>query len=163
MATKPTDAQLVRRVQKGEKGAFDLLVLKYQHKIVMLAACAAFLVGLLLLIRLPASLPIRLALFVPWLIGSIRELSRQSRGVHRIKLIRLEVGGAMVIDRHGRQAPVQIMSGSVVLPRVAWLRLRFADGLICGELLRGNATVCKQWRHLQILWRQGPAAYGGRP
>ncbi|MCH8335493.1 MAG: RNA polymerase sigma factor RpoE [Proteobacteria bacterium] len=36
MATEPTDAQLVRRVQKGEKGAFDLLVLKYQHKIVNL-------------------------------------------------------------------------------------------------------------------------------
>ena len=36
MASEPTDAQLVRRVQKGEKGAFDLLVLKYQHKIVNL-------------------------------------------------------------------------------------------------------------------------------
>jgi len=36
MANEPTDAQLVRRVQKGEKGAFDLLVLKYQHKIVNL-------------------------------------------------------------------------------------------------------------------------------
>ena len=36
MADETTDAQLVRRVQKGEKGAFDLLVLKYQHKIVNL-------------------------------------------------------------------------------------------------------------------------------
>ena len=36
MATEWSDAQLVRRVQKGEKGAFDLLVLKYQHKIVNL-------------------------------------------------------------------------------------------------------------------------------
>lgn len=36
MATEPTDTQLVRRVQKGEKGAFDLLVVKYQHKIVNL-------------------------------------------------------------------------------------------------------------------------------
>ena len=36
MAAEPTDAQLVRRVQKGDKGAFDLLVLKYQHKIVNL-------------------------------------------------------------------------------------------------------------------------------
>jgi RNA polymerase sigma-70 factor (ECF subfamily) len=36
MATKSTDAQLVHRVQKGEKGAFDLLVLKYQHRIVNL-------------------------------------------------------------------------------------------------------------------------------
>ena len=36
MATEFTDAQLVRHVQKGDKGAFDLLVLKYQHKIVNL-------------------------------------------------------------------------------------------------------------------------------
>ncbi|HEY7883791.1 MAG TPA: sigma-70 family RNA polymerase sigma factor, partial [Cellvibrionaceae bacterium] len=28
-----TDQQLVERVQKGDKRAFDLLVLKYQHKI----------------------------------------------------------------------------------------------------------------------------------
>jgi RNA polymerase sigma-70 factor (ECF subfamily) len=30
---KETDQQLVERVQKGDKRAFDLLVLKYQHKI----------------------------------------------------------------------------------------------------------------------------------
>lgn len=36
MPGEVTDAQLVRRVQKGEKGAFDALVLKYQHKIVNL-------------------------------------------------------------------------------------------------------------------------------
>src|SRR5690606_35867636 len=36
MPTESSDAQLVRRVQKGDKGAFDLLVLKYQHKIVNL-------------------------------------------------------------------------------------------------------------------------------
>ncbi len=36
MPAESTDAQLVRRVQKGDKGAFDLLVLKYQHKIVNL-------------------------------------------------------------------------------------------------------------------------------
>ncbi|SDZ87905.1 RNA polymerase sigma factor RpoE [Microbulbifer marinus] len=30
----PSDRQLVERVQKGDKRAFDLLVLKYQHKIV---------------------------------------------------------------------------------------------------------------------------------
>ena len=36
MATEMTDAKLVKRVQKGDKGAFDLLVLKYQHRIVNL-------------------------------------------------------------------------------------------------------------------------------
>jgi len=36
MSNKASDKKLVRRVQKGDKGAFDLLVLKYQHKIVNL-------------------------------------------------------------------------------------------------------------------------------
>lgn len=36
MSGEPTDAELVRRVQKGDKRAFDVLVLKYQHKIVNL-------------------------------------------------------------------------------------------------------------------------------
>ena len=36
MATESTDKELVKRVQKGDKGAFDMLVLKYEHKIVNL-------------------------------------------------------------------------------------------------------------------------------
>ena len=36
MSTQSNDKKLVKRVQKGDKGAFDLLVLKYQHKIVNL-------------------------------------------------------------------------------------------------------------------------------
>jgi RNA polymerase sigma-70 factor (ECF subfamily) len=36
MSTEATDKELVKRVQKGDKGAFDLLVLKYEHKIVNL-------------------------------------------------------------------------------------------------------------------------------
>lgn len=33
MLTQEQDQQLVERVQRGDKRAFDLLVLKYQHKI----------------------------------------------------------------------------------------------------------------------------------
>ncbi len=36
MSNQSSDKKLVERVQKGDKGAFDLLVLKYQHKIVNL-------------------------------------------------------------------------------------------------------------------------------
>ena len=35
-SAKVTDLALVRRVQAGEKAAFDILVLKYQHKIIKL-------------------------------------------------------------------------------------------------------------------------------
>jgi len=36
MSSAESDLALVRRVQRGEKGAFDALVLKYQHKVVKL-------------------------------------------------------------------------------------------------------------------------------
>ncbi len=36
MSNETTDKELVKRVQKGDKGAFDVLVLKYEHKIVNL-------------------------------------------------------------------------------------------------------------------------------
>jgi len=38
MSENFTDRELVERVQKGDKTAFDLLVLKYQHKIIKLVS-----------------------------------------------------------------------------------------------------------------------------
>jgi RNA polymerase sigma-70 factor (ECF subfamily) len=38
MSLQDTDKQLVQRVQKGDKRAFDLLVLKHQHKIMSLVS-----------------------------------------------------------------------------------------------------------------------------
>lgn len=131
------------------------------RKIVMLAACAAVLVGLVLLMRLPLPVPARALLIALWLFTGLRQLGRHSRGMQRVQAIRLQEGEATVIDRQGRQSPVRIMSGSVVLPKLAWLRLRCPDGLVIGELLRGDAATDKQWRHLQILWRQGAGPFGG--
>ena len=37
-AAEPSDLELVRRAQRNERGAFDLLVLKYQHKVIKLVA-----------------------------------------------------------------------------------------------------------------------------
>ena len=36
MGADASDLSLVQRVQRGERGAYDLLVLKYQHKVVKL-------------------------------------------------------------------------------------------------------------------------------
>jgi RNA polymerase sigma-70 factor (ECF subfamily) len=38
VGTEQSDLELVRRAQQNERGAFDLLVLKYQHKVVKLVA-----------------------------------------------------------------------------------------------------------------------------
>ena len=126
----------------------------------MLAACAALLTGFALLIHLPLAPWARLGLVILWLVSQLREISRLARGAVRVREIRIGKGEATVVNRQGKEEPVQIMSGSVVLPRLAWLRLRLSDGLICGELLRGDPASNKQWRHLQILWRQGPGSFG---
>ena len=130
------------------------------RQVVMLAACAALLTGFALLIHLPIAPWARLGLAILWLVSQSREISRLARGAGRVKELRIGKAAATVVDRQGREEPVRILSGSVVLPKLAWLRLRLPDGLICSELLRGDPASNKQWRHLQILWRQGPGSFG---
>ncbi len=38
MGAEATDQDLVKRIQKGDKSAFDLLVIKYQHRIISLVS-----------------------------------------------------------------------------------------------------------------------------
>ncbi|MFQ6004622.1 MAG: hypothetical protein ACE5OQ_03885 [Woeseia sp.] len=133
------------------------------RRLVMLAACTGLLTGFVLIIRLPVSAWIRFGLTMVWLASQVREIGRLTRGAARVRTIRLGPDSATVINRKGREEPVQIMSGSVVLPKLAWLRLRLSDGLCYGELLRGNSARDRHWRCLQILWRQGPAAFGATP
>lgn len=132
----------------------------FLRKFVMLAGCVALLIGIALLMRLPIPPWIRAALAAIWMTGSVWEISRLSRGAGRIREIRVGIAWAAVLTNRGKVEPVRIMSGSFVLPRLAWLRLRLADGLIVGELLRGDPATAEQWRRLQILWRQGSVSFG---
>jgi hypothetical protein len=126
----------------------------------MLAGCAALLTGIALLIRLPVPWWARFGLVVLWLLYGIWEISSFSLGARRIREIRVGSREVTVINRQGREEPARIMYGSVVLPRIAWLRLRLTDGLVCAELLHGSAVDSQHWRHLQILWCQGARSFG---
>lgn len=132
------------------------------RRIVLLCGCSAVLIGVALLIRLPLPAAQRAMLTIFWIAAAAVEIGSFTRGVARTRRIVLTAEGAAIIDRRGRRRPVRIMSGSLVLPRLAWLRLRLDDGLIYGELLRGDPASCRQWRRLQILWRQDPGIFGGR-
>lgn len=61
----------------------------------------------------------------------------------------------------GARQPLELMSGSVVLPRLAWLRVRFPDGLEYGELFFRNGRQDEEWRRLQRVWKHGVQAFGG--
>ena len=44
-------------------------------------------------------------------------------------------------------------AGSVILPGIAWLRIRPAAGPAWGELIAGNSRKNKEWRRLQVVCR----------
>lgn len=131
------------------------------RRVTLLAGCAALLIGAVLLGHLPIAPWIRLVLVMLWLPASVCEIAALSRAMAGVSGIRLRPDGTTVVDRRGRETPARIMSGSIVLRRFAWLRLRLSSGRVSGELLRRESVTAEQWRHLQILWRHAPESFGG--
>ncbi|HET6628941.1 MAG TPA: hypothetical protein VFG91_04130 [Woeseiaceae bacterium] len=118
-------------------------------------ACAATLTGLLLICLLPAIAALKLALVSLWLLAGVAEIAAFRRGMARIYRIRIRSDGRLLaVDRAGALSPLTLLPGSVVLERLAWLRVKFEDGLRCGELLAGSAAENEQWRRLLVIWRQ---------
>ncbi len=124
-------------------------------------ACGAAIAGLLLLFLLPVPLPLKAALGSCWLLAAAAEIVSLRRSVQRIYRIRIRPDGrVLAVGRAGALHALALLPGSVVLDRLAWLRLRFADGRRGGELLAGDAAENEQWRRFLVIWRQRPV-FGG--
>ena len=103
----------------------------------------------------------RLLLALVWLGESLRELKGFIRGAARLRRIRLDADGNVYGEGpHGRSEALTLLSGSIVLSRLGWLRVRFPDGSCYGELVRGDPTRDLEWQRLQLIWRHGRAAFG---
>ena len=126
-------------------------------------AGAALVAGLLLLAMLPVTVALKAALAAGWMLAGILELAAFCRGMARIYRIRIRGDGSVLaVGRSGTSHALLLLPGSVVLDRFAWLRLRFDDGLRCGELLSGDGAENEQWRRLLVIWRQR-RRFGGTP
>lgn len=118
-------------------------------------ACSATVIGLVLILLLPVIAPLKAALGAAFLLAGVAEAVALTRGMSRIYRIRIRSDGSVAaVGPAGAMQPLTLMPGSVVLDRLAWLRLRFGDGLRCAELLVGNAAENEQWRRLLVIWRQ---------
>lgn len=123
-------------------------------------AWAAIVVGGVLIVLMPAPLPVRAGLAALWFGSGLLELRAMARGRARLERIRIALDGRVFGVACGEAEPLQLLPGSVVLARVAWLRIRFADGLSCGELLAGDARTDPAWHRLQLVWRQRSSVFG---
>jgi hypothetical protein len=125
------------------------------------AGCACLL-GTLLVLGLPLRPELKFVLACLWLVRCLLEMRSRVKALSRIDRIRIcPTGSLEAVSGNGKVESLMLLSGSMVLSRVAWLRFRLDDGLQYGELLLGNPRRDEQWRRLQLIWRQRTAAFGG--
>jgi len=49
--------------------------------------------------------------------------------------------------------PASLMTGSVLLRKLGWVRLKDESGRVFVELVRGDARLSHDWRRFQVIWR----------
>ena len=139
-----------------------LVPMRTCRRFLVLLSAGATLAGVLLILDMPL-LPGPKGLFAAlWLGAGLAEARAQCRGMRRISRFRISADGSLEGQApDGGIEALQLMSGSVVLARMAWLRVRFSDGTAYGELLTGDGRVNDDWHRLQLVWRQRASAFGG--
>lgn len=117
--------------------------------------------GIAFILCLPLATPWRFLLLVAWVGGSYRELRVLVHGAARLRRIRLDAEGNISGQKpDGRSEVLTLLTGSIVLSRTGWLRVRFPDGRCYGELLLGDPAKDLEWQRLQLIWRHNRTAFG---
>lgn len=149
--------------QVSSKGFETVLVPTVSLRRLLLASSAcATLTGIGLIGSMPLRPALKTLFALLWVSRGLLEMVSQARGMSRMARLRMTAVGAVeALSAGGKAEPLELLPGSVVLSRVAWLRFRFSDGLQYGELLSGNARQDDGWRRLQVVWRQQATVFGG--
>lgn len=136
----------------------ELIPARRLRLLLLASTGGATLAGTALILSLPVVPLLKSVLGLLWIACGIIELASFRRGMSRIDRICMASDGSIRgYDPGGAGRPLRLLPGSVVLERVAWLRLAFGDGLTYGELLAGSAAESEAWRRLQVIWRHPPA------
>jgi len=133
------------------------------RRLVLISAAAALAAGTVIILYLPLPLVLRGTICVIWILDCAHELNRVQRGNARISRLQLNANGDIFATRaDGRSESLVLLSGSVVLSRLAWLRLRFPDGSIGAELMTGDPLRDPRWQRLQLIWRSSRSAFASK-
>ena len=123
-------------------------------------SASATLVGVALIVNMPLRPSLKVLFALLWLWRGLLEMASLVRGMTRTRRLCISsTGAAEAVSPGGETRSLEVLAGSVVLSRVAWLRLRFDDGLPYGELLCTAYRRNDDWRRLMLIWRQ--QAFGG--
>jgi len=110
--------------------------------------------GILVILQLPIDLWVRLIACCLWAATSAYEYHQLRRGWAECCALRFSGEGEItLLGVDGAWHPACRVSGSVLLRRVGWIRLRGHSGVVFGELLSGHDRESPDWRRLQVIWR----------
>ena len=139
----------------------DLQVDPRCRQLVLASGCVLAAGGVVVIagINLPAA--VRGMLILLWIFESLREIRNYLAGLRRIRGFRLSTAGSVqVLARTGGAEVAELDTGTMVLPALAWIRVRLADGTRHGELLTERRVETRAWHRLQLVWRLCREAFG---
>lgn len=122
--------------------------------VVLLSGASLGILGLVVIAALPLGKALKLLAAVAWFAFSAWEILHIAKGYKRCQRIRIAADGSAAVQTcQGDWVDAALQSGSVVLGKLAWLRIVTNDGRQYAELLAGDRRKHKQWRHLHMIWR----------
>lgn len=124
------------------------------YYLLLIAAVTTMWLGLMIILYLPVGRLVCAAGAMVWCYTTGRELAVIWFSYKHFSRLRIFADGSAELGTTGgRWLAATITRGSIVLPGLAWFRLRLADGRWYLALLRGDVRQSQQWRRLQVIWR----------
>ena len=126
----------------------------YLRRIVLVSGVLLALAGNLLIAFFPLAITLRVFGVVLWSFSTLRDLvflRRAWAGCIALKFV--ANGEVEFLGPDFEWQPAQLVSGSILLRSVGWLRVRTSAGHVVAELVRADRQQCRDWRHLQVIWR----------
>ena len=131
------------------------------RRIVLSAGLLAMLVGVVLIMFLNVPILWRLAATAVWMLDCLWGFWALIRGARQVAWLWLDSNGRLdIVDAEGFSRPARLLTGSLVLRNVAWLRVRLPDGRRYAELLIASRVDAGAWHRLQLIWQQCRDAFG---
>jgi hypothetical protein len=131
------------------------------RKVVVLSGVIAAIAGLSLIMHMPLSAIHRVISCAVWLVWCGIEISALTKVWPNVSRIGVNSAGEVwVTDAAGQRVTATLLRGSIVIRRLAWLRLRLEDGRKYAELVSGNAVEDDQWHRFQLIWKQSRQIVG---
>ena len=138
----------------SSKYSAELATQQKLRVLVLLSGVGLGAMGLVLIFRLPLHFAVTAGMALAWSVLTLSELAAIYQGFRGRCGLRVCADGSLLQrDCEGCWRAAELLPGSVVLPRLAWIRLRVGRGARSAELLRARGQKRRDWRRLQVIWR----------